>query len=483
MDPDKQPGRSRLREQRGSMLVEVMVGAVVLAIATTALLNGIDGAQSQGTTNKARSTASALAEQDQERLRAMPVASLALCCSPASRTVTVRGVDYTVTSTVSWVTDQGGAVSCSNNSKTAANLKILSEVSSPATKGIVDEVGLVTPPPGTFSPGQGRGIVKVNDRNGTGVVGATVSLIGTTTYNATTNSLGCAVFPFVNAGTYTVSAGGLSLVDWQGTTPTTKAMSVTAGTSTTTSVEMDTSAEIRALFDTAVNGATAVAAKSQWLTLTNSKLTVGLKTVQGSPAGSPQATVIAQTLFPFLDGYKAYAGQCSTNNPALAPTSNAGLLPTYSLTPAQILTMTTANDIRVPSINVQVVNAAGTAVTGATVIIKTADSGCTTTFPNQVTASKTYGATTYTGTLPEPGFPYGTYRVCAQASAAAGPHGHADIYTAGAYDAKSTSTVSNETAANRVDDLVSNTAAGGNSATPSTTGHIRIRLNRNGICD
>ena len=65
------------------MLVEVMVGAVVLAIVTTALLNGIDGAQSQGTTNKARSTAAALAEQDQERLRALPVATLASCCTPA----------------------------------------------------------------------------------------------------------------------------------------------------------------------------------------------------------------------------------------------------------------------------------------------------------------------------------------------------------------------------------------------------------------
>ena len=79
-------------------------------------------------------------------------------------------------------------------------------------------------------------------------------------------------------------------MDWQGVSPSTTALSVTAGTSTTTSVEMDTAAEIRAIFDTVVNGTTAVAAKSQWLTLTNSKLTVGQKTFQGSPAGSPQST-------------------------------------------------------------------------------------------------------------------------------------------------------------------------------------------------
>jgi hypothetical protein len=120
--------------------------------------------------------------------------------------------------------------------------------------------------------------------------------------------------------------------------------------------------------------------------------------------------------------------------------------------------------------------------TPATVIVKTADTGCTNTFPTQTTTSKTYGTTTYTATLPEPGFPYGTYRVCAQATATAGPHGHADIYSTG-YDIKSTSTVAAETATNRVDDPVSNTAAGGNTATPSTNGHIRIRLNRSGVCE
>ena len=221
------------------MLVEVMVGAVVLAIVTTALLNGIDGAQSQGTTNKARSTASALAEQDQERLRAMPVATLAACCTPASRTVTVRGVDYTVTSSVAWVTDQGGPVSCSNNSKTAANLRITSAVTSNATKGTIDEVSLVTPPPGTFSPGQGRGIVKVNKADGTRrAVGVGVSLIGTSTYHRHHQLARLRGLPVRRRGHLHGLRGAASLlVDWQGDSPSTTALSVTAGTSTTTSVD------------------------------------------------------------------------------------------------------------------------------------------------------------------------------------------------------------------------------------------------------
>jgi Tfp pilus assembly protein PilV len=463
------------------MLVEVMVGAVVLAIATSALLNGIDGAQSAGTKNKARSTAAALAEQDQERMRSMPVASLAGYSN--TRTVQVKGVNYTVTSSTQWVSDQGGPISCSNNNKTAANIKITSAVSGNAFTGVVDEVSLVTPPPGTFAPGEGRAIVKINDRNGAAVVGRGVTLSGPSSYSATTNSLGCAVFPFVAQGAYTASVGGL--VDWQGNDPSTKAVGVTAGTSTTISMELDSAAEIDAIFDTQVNGATAVAAKSPSVTLTNSKLLVGTKTFPTSP-GAPLTQINAQNLFPFTDGYWAYAGACSTNNPALAPTNNSPLLPNYSPTPGQVLTMTAANDIRVPSINLQVVSSGGTAVPNtspATVIIKSADSGCTNTFPTQTTTSKTYGTTTYTATLPEPGFPYGNYRVCAQRTVTGvTTHGHGDIYSGG-YDAKSTSTVAAETSTNRVDDLIANTNPAGNNATPSANGHIRIRLNRTGPCE
>ena len=85
---------------------------------------------------------------------------------------------------------------------------------------------------------------------------------------------------------------------------------------------MDTSAEIRAIFDTRRNGTTAVAAKSQWLTLTNSKLTVGQKTFQDSRRRPPAGDLIAHDPVPVPRRLQAYAGSCSTNNPALAPTNN-----------------------------------------------------------------------------------------------------------------------------------------------------------------
>jgi hypothetical protein len=118
-----------------------------------------------------------------------------------------------------------------------------------------------------------------------------------------------------------------------------------------------------------------------------------------------------------------------------------------------------------------------TAVNNARVFVTTADAGCANTFPVQLSAN----VNGINGSLSEPGFPYGTYRICAQQSASAGPHGHADVY-AGGYDSRSTSTVANETSSNLVNDVVSNTNANGNTTSTNSNGAVRIRLNRNGTC-
>jgi type II secretory pathway pseudopilin PulG len=477
-------GRSRLLAERGSVLIEVMVGAVVLSIAAVGLLNGLDGAQGTSGKNKARSVAAALAEQDQERMRSMSVKDLVGYSQ--TRTVTVRGVDYSVQSTGSWAVDNGGPISCSNNSKTAANIRIVSAVSSNATKGVIDEASLVTPPAGSFAAGEGRAVVKVLDRNAAPIQGATVNLTGASSFSGTTNSLGCVIFPFVAQGGYTATVSGLGLVDWQGNTPATKATSVTAGTSTLTSFEVDASADIRANFDTLVGGTLVANAtvKSQWLTVLNSKLTVGFENFEASPTGSPNALVTASPLFPFVDGYGVYAGKCTTNNPALAPTNTPASLQVFTPTPGQIMT---TPRVRVPAINVRVLQVDGTTLqAGAVITVKTAD-GCAMTFPTQLSNSAAPAAPLTPAGMPQPGFPYGTYKVCAQATVGGSMrHGHADVRTGagtGIYDALSTNAYQNETVSNRVDDTVSNTTAAGNTTSDTVLGSIRLRLNRNGVCD
>ena len=105
-------------------------------------------------------------------------------------------------------------------------------------------------------------------------------------------------------------------------------------------------------------GSAAVAvAKSQYATVTNANLTApGAKSIQATPAGSPNTLVTAAGLYPFIGTYGIYGGQCLTNDPSKAPTSSLPLLQTFSPTPNQ--TFSPNPKIRVPSINVRVVNAA-----------------------------------------------------------------------------------------------------------------------------
>jgi Tfp pilus assembly protein PilV len=453
-------GRSRLRAERGSALIEVLVGAVVLSIATVGLLNGLDGAQSAGAKNKARSTASALAEQDIERMRSMRVTDLPGYYN--SRPVVVRGVTYTVVSRGSWSVDTGGPISCSNISRTAANVRIVSEVTSNASKGIVDQVSLVTPPPGTYATGEGRAIVKLVDQLNAPLSGVTVNLTGPGSFSGVTNALGCVVFPFIPIGNYTATATRLGYVDVDGASAPSQSLTVNQSQSTAVNFTMGNAATIQAQFDTLV-GATTLAAQSRWLSVANSKLTVSprLFTAGGtSPATTTQ--INATTLFPFTNGYSVYPGQC---------TANAAGAKTYIPGPGLIFqNWVPLNKLRMPSINIHVVNNATPTpanLTGATVMIEPSDyPTCPNVFPTQVSTNTTAGGS---AALPNPGYPYGTYKLCAQNSGAT-LHGHGDILSSGAYGT------------GHVDDTINNATGGNNTITATTDGAIRIQVNQTGPC-
>jgi Tfp pilus assembly protein PilV len=452
--------RNALRPERGSMLIEVMVGALVLAITTTAVLNGLDGAQSFGGRNTARSVAASLAEQDQERMRAMPTSDLvAYVNTPYTRPVTVDGVQYTVTSSAAYAADTGGAsTSCSATAKTQTNLRIASSVTSRGTRGPVDLVGLVTPPAGTgFNAGQGRLIVKVVDRNQDGIQGVNVNLAGTASRSEQTNAAGCAIFPFAQAGSYTATISRLGLVGWNGETELTKSLTATAGQTTTYGAyELDQPSRVDAVFDTRV-GTTTVDAKARWITVNNSKLSAQRLVVD---SGAQNTTVSAEDLYPFLDGYGVYAGQCPlVNNPG-------GALPNAAPDPGQAATV--SPKVRVPSINIRVVNSTSTTSSSApgqsgyTIVVKPAASdNCANSFPTQTSASRTYGGTTYAGAIPEPGYPYGSYTVCAERQISGNwRRGFADVFPF------TTSTSVNET--------VVNSNANGNTPSWNVAGSIRV---------
>ncbi len=305
--------------ERGSFLVEVMVGAIVLAITTTAVLSGLDGAQDTGRRNKDRSELSTLAQQDLERLRSIPITSLSNY--DETRTVRVATVDYTVHSTTEWVRDASGVVSCTDDNTQAEYMKVSSTVTSPASvNNPVTETTILTPAPGAFSATAGTAAVLVTDRDGNPRAGVTVALSGAGSYSDSTNSLGCAIFGYIPSGAYTATISGM--VAWASDLPATAAATVNPGRTTLIQMEVEPPASLRALFKTPsgtpVVGPETPTPSQGWnkISVVHSKLPAGIKFFPSATATLKGAAQDATELYPHRDGYGVYAGSCASNNPA-----------------------------------------------------------------------------------------------------------------------------------------------------------------------
>src|SRR5919112_1325983 len=99
------------RSQGGGALVEIMMSALLVALAATAVFKGIDGATATSGQSKSRAVATTLAHEDQERMRSMDPRKLA-SYNPSPAKKVVNRVEYTITSEASWVSDRGDAESC-----------------------------------------------------------------------------------------------------------------------------------------------------------------------------------------------------------------------------------------------------------------------------------------------------------------------------------------------------------------------------------
>src|SRR5829696_7518106 len=134
----RRSGRSCLRQiarsERGGALVEIMMSALLVALAATAVFKGIDGATATSSQSKSRAVAVTLAHEDQERLRSMDPRKLA-SYAPTPAKKTVNGLEYTITSTADWVSDRGDAESCSKGDGRITYVKISSKVQWPEMIG------------------------------------------------------------------------------------------------------------------------------------------------------------------------------------------------------------------------------------------------------------------------------------------------------------------------------------------------------------
>jgi type II secretory pathway pseudopilin PulG len=402
--------------QEGSVMIEVLAGMIILGIATAAVLQGLDGAQATGVKNKNRSVAATLAQQDIERIRATPVTSLANLNE--TRTVDVRGVDYTVVSRTDWVRDETGVVSCTSDETQAEYLKVTSTVSSPASlSSPVKETTLLTPGPGAFSATAGTAAVQLTDRTGAPITNVSVDLSGPSSLSSRTNELGCAIFGFVPAGSYVAEVDGW--VRWSSDGSSTAEVEVHAGKTSLTHLELERAASLRANFRTPAGGAAAWTAMS----VANAKLPGGASFFSSADPAipidadtTPVGSIDATGLFPFLDGYGVYAGTCRKNNPAFwksnyFQTSGKGFV---LLQPGDILRDVT---VEMPTVRVTATRASAFL---PRLVIRQTDTQCVLTMYDLPRATGTaatqwiYPAPPNPAPNPLPGLPlpFGNYNVC-----------------------------------------------------------------------
>lgn len=324
------PLLTALRGQAGFALTEAIAAAAVLAVLSLGVLAGLDGAASSTGREKARSTASSLAEEDQERLHSIPAVNLPELRE--TKQVTVGKIKYTVASEADWISDVNGAtISCTSDGGKADYLRLRSKVTSDTvgrnTPPVVLE-SLVAPPVGSAGGNNGTLAVQVLNRNKVGVTNLSVGIAGeNSAYTASkkTNAVGCAVFAMIPGDNYTATINVPNWVDPIGTTALSATGIVTPGGTTVTSVLYDQRAQVTTGFDTqfynysgATPGWTTRTTRAWALSFENSDVPgAGVRTFADTSGTVDPLTVQTGTnLFPFADGYGIYAGRCTEQNPA-----------------------------------------------------------------------------------------------------------------------------------------------------------------------
>ena len=391
------PSRS-LADERGSLLIEVLVSAVLVAVIGVALFGALNSAAQVSGKSKTRAGAAAVAQDDQERMRAMPVASLNNFRDHRDPVVMGK-IAYVVDSRAEWIADNKGATDCTANGAAADYLKITSTVSAkniPLKPVVVTST--VTPAPGTFTSDEGSLAVSIVGADGTGRAGVNVSINGPASDVQLTDENGCAFFGYEPIGDYDIKATASNYVDPNGNASATGTSSVGSQTVATLSLPYDNAGAVTANFKTTPdNTTTAQVTKQSSLGVSNGGMTTAGGVRYFGSATPVTSIVTPQTLYPFPGAYGLFAGDCANN---AAPT---GVTPDSIIVPPGRTDL--VKDVQVPSLNV-VGKVDGTVTSGMTVTIKSTTAGCT---------PKTYlprPTTNSLGRLDDPGYPFGTYSVC-----------------------------------------------------------------------
>jgi Tfp pilus assembly protein PilV len=403
-DMTSTPSRS-LADERGSLLIEVLVSAVLVAVIGVALFGALNSAAKVSGKSKTRAGAAAVAQDDQERMRAMPVASLNNFRDHRDPVVMGK-IAYVVDSRAEWIADSKGATDCTANGAAADYLKITSTVSAkniPLKPVVVTST--VTPAPGTFTSDEGSLAVSVTGADGTGRAGVNVAINGPASDVQLTDANGCAFFGYEPVGDYNITASASGYVDPNGNATATGTSSVGSQTVATLSLTYDQAGQAQVTMSSSRlkndGQPETVDTYEGYVGFANAGVTAN----QGARIfgnGTQVKTITTPpSLFPFPGAYSVFAGNCFNNDPL----RNGAAATPLTVLPGK-LDHTVA--LSVPALNLTTLwNGAATG--NLTVTFTPTTASCTST---SWKVDRTMTTANHIGLLDDPGLPYGSYKIC-----------------------------------------------------------------------
>lgn len=418
------------RSDDGLSLVEVVIALLIFTVIVLGAIASTAVVLKMTSDNRGRVEAANLAQQYIDVARVDGQKDLSGLANKTYPTVTVDGIGYTVTRTVSWITTNGTDTGCTVNGVSGngsllfrrVNIRVSWANQTAASQDIAADT-VLAPTSKINDPSLGTVLISVTSINGGGtpnvtaklapdasVPGNTAQVLDASTQPALTNADGCTVANKVAPGTYTVTLSppsGQYRDQAQAANPV-KSVTVAAGDSGGAAFTYDPAWDFQNQYSSGVAAS----------------LPNNLSTSYVSTLGVLQtaSTVSDQYLSPIASGYAVYAGKyapagtaggsCLSTDPTSWPKSadnRTGKAPVQSAPPtgASIATPTVA--MGAVTINV---SAATTTIRATTTSAANGDPGCS--------AGQTYtftrAATAKDGTMTI-ALPWGTWAVSQSSNA------------------------------------------------------------------
>jgi hypothetical protein len=302
--------RRLLRSDDGIGLVEVLVALMVFTIIAVGMGYSMLSISRLTGETTAREAATNLAAQEIDKVQAR--SDIFNVVSEKSNPVTIDGVQYTIYTSIGWVTTTGSTGSCGTGGGNLLYKRVNVEVKWPGMylQNPVRADSILAPDARINDPRYGTILIAVTGEDGTGRAGATVTVTpvsgGATAITETilpTDSDGCSYVLTVEPGIYKVQiskTGYLSKVDQQSPTPSKDDVQVSAGATATVAVTYDAASSFTLKY--AANSSNTVSIPTNL----EATFTGGLADIVATTPGSPFK------LYPMPGGYQVVAGTYTT---------------------------------------------------------------------------------------------------------------------------------------------------------------------------